>query len=115
MTFKMTIHTERSERAIIGGDTTILSLPEEYVLLGALDIVLLSRMLRTLAEQQAADLGDELHHADFVVTTDPDLVAERGIMHDCDECRAGVETALRWLQEEPNGYLVVGQLWWAGE
>lgn len=115
---EIAILTERMNRPIIGGDTTIFGLPDSYQRQldehDALDVVDLGRLLSAVAEQQAIDLGDELHHADFVVTTDPLMVMERGAMHDCDVCRAGVNSALRALKEHPEQSLVVGVLYWAG-
>jgi hypothetical protein len=106
-----------SKRAIVGLDTTILVLPDEAWVdvagTRALAIQPLGRFLLRLAEHQAADLGEALHHADFVVTRSSATVESRGAVHDCDECRAAVRAALRLLREEPERDLVVGTLYWA--
>lgn len=103
-----------SDHEISGFDTTILVMPKQFYVAGALAVIQFGRFLRELANQQAADLGERLHHADFVITTDPAVVQSRGSMHDCDECRAGVQQALRILRENPKEELIIGQLYWAG-
>lgn len=107
-----------TDHEIGGTDTTILALPEGfYVELEkhgrALLVQPLSRFLSSLANKQAADLGERLHHAEFVLTNDPSVIESRGSVHDCEECRAGVKRALRFLKEHPEHEMIVGQLFWA--
>lgn len=71
------------------------------------------RDLRYASERLAANIGELLHHADWVITSDPDQVRVLGLMHDCASCRAGVDQALALLAEHPDAELAVGQLWWA--
>lgn len=115
----LNIHTERAGRSVIGADTTILSMPPHFIVdIGqgpTLVADALGKFLRNLAEKQATDLGEELHHANFVVTKDPATVEALGSMHDCEQCRAGVQEALRRLRDEPETDMIVGQLFWAGE
>lgn len=69
-----------------------------------------------IGERHAVGLGTHLHHGDFVVTGDPDLVQERGIMPehaDCPDCKAGLARALDALEDDPNIVLIVGQLHWS--
>lgn len=116
------IITERAEREIAGTDTTILLVPpaayvdvpgEEHTGEKAIHAGLLDLILRRLAEQQAADVGEELHHAEFTITRNPATLQSRGLIHDCDECRAGVQAGLRQLREHPDNDIIVGQLFWA--
>jgi hypothetical protein len=69
--------------------------------------------LRTVSERLAANIGEILHHASWVITGDPELVRTLGMMHDCATCRAGVANALDYLAGEPGREVAVGQLWWA--
>jgi hypothetical protein len=112
------IHTELADRSIIGMDTFIATMPEAFYVDVAgsrsLKIQQFGRWLRALSEQQARNVGEQLHHADYVITTSPSTVEARGSMHDCESCRAGVRSALRKLIENPTGELIVGSLYWAG-
>lgn len=112
------IRTGLESRPIIGTDTTILHVPKQFWVdiqgrptLAAQPFL---RWLRELATKQAGDLGEALHHAEFVITKDPAAVESMGNLHDCDECRAATRQALRFLRENPTEELLVGQLWWAG-
>lgn len=102
-----------------GMDTLIATMPEGFyveIVRGdrALKIQQFAEWLRKLSEAQAANLGEELHHADYVITTNPATVQARGAMHDCETCRSGVRMALRKLRENPERELLVGALYWAG-
>ena len=122
------IVTGREDRPVIGGDTTILAVPPSFYVdtsqLGprldigpALSMRELSAFLRDLAERQATELGDELHHAEFVVTRDPRVIRELGIMdshRDCLECRTGLKAALAYQAAHPDTDMLIGQLFWAG-
>lgn len=69
-----------------------------------------------ICEQAALNLGTHLHHADFVLTSNPHTVRERGIMpehQDCPDCRAGLTDALADLVEQPKLVLAVGQVYWS--
>jgi hypothetical protein len=103
---------------VTGADTIIATMPQAfYVELGdgpTLVMQPFARWLRQLSEAQASSLGEQLHHAEFVITTSPSVVQARGSMHDCDECRAGVQAALRSLRDHPDQELLVGALYWAG-
>jgi hypothetical protein len=112
------IATGRERRPVAGVDTIIAEMREEfYVEIGGERTLLMrpfARSLRALAEEQARSLGEDLHHAEFVITTSPATVQARGALHDCDACRAGVRRALRTLRENPGTELLVGALYWAG-
>ena len=124
----ISIVTGREHRPVTGGDTTILAVPPRFYIdtseLGpeldigpALSMRSLSSFLRDLAERQASDLGDELHHAEFVVTRDPDVVQAKGVLDDhrgCPECEDGLAAALKYMLGHPDTDMLVGQLFWAG-
>ena len=71
--------------------------------------------MRDLSQRSAATaagMGEELHHAEWTVTSDPGEVRTLGLMHDCAACRAGVDQAVAYLRDNPGGQVAVGQLWW---
>lgn len=109
-----TVHTEHSVRnePIGGMDTTIFSLPTRIMSDGDLNIRVLGQFSRALAEKQSKNLGETLHHGEFVITSDPSVVTARAVMHDCENCRTAARTAVRLLKENPTRLLVVGNLYW---
>lgn len=110
------VATGREGRSIAGTDSTILVMPSQFYIGldegSPLDVASFARFLRELAEKQAADIGEVLHHAEFRITRDPAVIKSWGELHDCEECRAAVRTALRYLATSDDDFLV-GQLWWA--
>jgi hypothetical protein len=114
---KLTVMTG-AEGEPTGFDSAIASVPTRlwHVTETGERILLLSvarRELRELSEKLAANISERLHHADWVITADPDEVAALGMMHDCATCRGGVDRALARMREEPGTDMAVGQLWWA--
>lgn len=113
------VATGREDRPVAGTDSCIASVPPGvYVDLGdgpVIDVQRLGRVLRALSEKSATDLGEELHHAVWVITGDPEVVESKG-MHDpeCGHCRSGVDQALGHLAAHPGAELLVGTLYWAG-
>jgi hypothetical protein len=113
---KLVIRT-RAEGRPAGADTAIVKVPPRWY--GTLDgqrmlvAALAGRDLRVLSEGLAADIGEKLHHAEWTLTSDPEQVRVLGLVHDCAACRAGVNQALAFLAENPDGELAVGRLWWA--
>jgi hypothetical protein len=116
---ELRVHTGREHREISGMDTAIAVMPDEFYVdvEGERTLVIqpFMRMLSKLSEKLARDIDEELHHAEWLITTDPSVVQAKGSMHDCDECRTGVRKALRSLRVYPNKELLVGALYWAGE
>src|SRR4051794_29273800 len=92
------VTTDRGERPVSGFDSVIVKAPGwMYIELGsrrALNGSQLAKYLRDISEQQAKAIGEELHHANWVVTSDPNTVRTKGMLHDCAACRAGVDQAL---------------------
>lgn len=118
-----TIHisTGREHRPVSGGDTTVLNLAggfyREVDGKRALLVQHLSRWLQALSENMAKSLGDELHHASFLITNDPATVAALGILpehRDCEECKSQIANALAYMEERPGVEMLVGHLFWAG-
>jgi hypothetical protein len=112
-TFKFPAETDAPPS---GFDSVIAVMPSEfYVQIDdgepAFAAVQFARYVRDLSEDQARRMGERLHHAEWINTRDPEVVRQRGLMHDCDECRAWVEKALSLIAE--GNELMVGQLWWA--
>lgn len=83
MGITITVSNGREHRPVAGGDSTIFEMRSEfYVDAGdgraALAIRPFTRFLQEFAEVEAANQGEELHHADFVVTADSDVVRQFG-------------------------------------
>lgn len=98
-----------------GEDTTIITFPERFMHDGALLALQFVKALGSLSNLLAANVGAQLHHADYVITSDPAVVRERGIMPshlDCMDCQQGVTRALEALRDAPDQLLIVGQLYW---
>ena len=115
----ISVSTDRQHRPVIGGDSAILKVPLEfYVEVGdskpGLAVAPFTDYLREFAEAEAARVGEELHHADFVVTTDPEVVQELGSLHDCADCRQSVTATVTFMASNPDREIVVGRLFWAG-
>jgi hypothetical protein len=69
-----------------------------------------------LADDMAALIDYRVHHAEFVITTDPDVVRNFGIfpLHEgCPTCEAGVRRAVEHLEAHPLTPMLVGRLHWA--
>ncbi len=119
-TFK--VSTALEGRTVTGKDSLIAKMPTGlYVRVDdgppALLIQKLAVMLRQLSMNAATLMGTRLHHADWVITTDPKVVEELGMHGDpsCASCRAGVDAALVALMEsEGKEELLVGTLHWTG-
>jgi hypothetical protein len=68
-----------------------------------------------LSRDGAAGVDEILHHADWVITADPDQVETLGMTHGCPDCREGTDRALAWLREHPGGEVAIGTLYWAAD
>lgn len=105
-----------------GADTVIATVPPEIVeFLNLVPGALVAGgpipgWLTRLGVQMAKVVNCVFARGDFVFTTDPDVVREWGICPehaDCEDCQAGVETAVKALEADPDTLLVVGRLEWA--
>lgn len=105
-----------SNEPVVGYDTIIWAMPDGYyvVIEGKPTLVVqpFLRLLREVAVEQATKFGLRLQRGEYVVTKDQQVVAERGTMHDCDDCRAGTEAALKAMREQPDMEMIVGNLFW---
>lgn len=112
------IMTEHSDREITGGDSWIGTMPPElYLDLGtgpALVAGAFAKFVKEICEVEAAKLDEVLHHVEAVVTKDPHVVAERGIMHhECADCCANVARVVATMETNPGIELIVANLFWA--
>lgn len=80
--------------------------------LEALDLRLATAFLTRLAQDMAENLGRTCGRADYYITTSPEVIRDKGLMHDCQECRDGVQRALEHLEAHPGTRFIVGQLHW---
>lgn len=112
-----TVRTTREGQPPRGSDSMIADAPADlYTSVDgkpALVMGRLSAVLREMSEYGAAGVGEQLHHAEWIVTADPEQVRERGMVHDCASCRASLDQALAFLREHPGRELLVGVLYWA--
>lgn len=113
------INTELGDRQVIGHDSCIVAVPDElYTQLdgpAVLEVTRLGIELRRLSEDQARNIGQLLHHADWVITADPAVVERLGMTEaDCDRCRTSVEKTLAFLAEHEGREVLIGMLYWAG-
>lgn len=116
---KFVVATGREGRPIAGLDTVIAPAPDGlYATVEGKRAIVARRLhplLRNLSEDGAAKVGEELHHAEWIITTDPDVVQTTAITsHDCVTCRAGADQAAAFMKEHPGAEILVGVLYWAG-
>lgn len=112
--FIFKVATIREHLPITGQDSMIAKASEIYDGSRVMHIGRVGKLLRQLSEQGAATVGEQLHHADWMITADPDQVRTLGMQHDCVTCRARVDQTLAYMAEHPGEELLVGILYWAG-
>jgi hypothetical protein len=103
----MVLRTNLGHLPTDGGDTVIATTPPGD---------LTPSFLRKLAVDMAAMVKCRVHHAEFVLTTDPAVVRTFGIfpMHDgCEQCEDGARRAVEFLERNPDSPVLVGRLYWA--
>lgn len=71
-----------------------------------------SLLLLKTAIDMAELMNEGLRMANYWITRDPEVVRQRGLMHDCADCRAGVDRALAAMAANPKVVIAVGQLSW---
>jgi hypothetical protein len=115
--FTITIQGAGCAGETAGYDSTLMSVPGRwYVRLDGKPTLLAqqaARDMRAASEAGAANLGEVLHHADWVITSDPAEVRRIGMTHGCAECCAGTASALAYLRDNPGAEIAAGLLWWA--
>lgn len=110
------VNSEQLDRPSAGGDSMVASVPSldmGTLLPHALHASLLP-LVTKLSYEGADKVGEILHHADWIISNSPADVEQAGNVHNCTSCRAQVDQALTYLRENPNRYLLVGMLHWAG-
>jgi hypothetical protein len=113
------VRTTAEKRPVAGADSCIATVPPRFYATpgderSPLDVRVMGAALRQLSEEQAAAIGETLHHADWTITDDPAVVEKIG-MHgrpECLRCRGGVDQALAALADRRKK-LLVGVLYWA--
>lgn len=73
--------------------------------------------LRSLSLHLAQVTKCRLHTAQYVLTTDPDMIEKVG-MHDnpdCARCRGSVDQAKAFARDHPDKPLLVGRIYWIKE
>lgn len=112
------IKTQLDDRPIVGYDTTIAKCPPEvYGTVDGQRAVRLDRLhhlLYSLSYLSAMRVNEQLHHGDWVLTSDPAEVQTRGLLHDCVACRVDVDRATAAMRDDPDLEILVGTLFWAG-
>lgn len=68
--------------------------------------------LRLLYATAAVEAGRILQRAECVLTNDPGKLDEMLEQHDCDDCRAGVLRARKFLAENQGREIVIALLYW---
>ncbi len=74
---------------------------------------LINATLHGLSDKAAAQIGAWLHHAEWVITRDPEVVRRRATVTGelCVRCTAMLDQALAFLREHPETDLMIGTLY----
>lgn len=115
---KFEVHTELEARTVTGKDSMIIAAPKELFGRDAdgkplLALGMVSSFLRKASLDGSGRLGELLHHAEWVLTDDPEVVRSVGLSHGCPTCVAGTDQALAYLKANPGRELLAGMLYWA--
>lgn len=70
----------------------------------------LGALLATDAVEAARKMGDDPHHLEVTITSDPVTVIELGSRHDCNVCRATTKEALDRLDTGKSRWIVITML-----
>lgn len=100
-----------------GFDSMILLVPDQWYhsVHGILIARIVSRALRQASARGAAAVGRQLHHAEWTLTADPDVMARLAMMHDCAPCLADTDKTREYMAGHPGQLVAVGQLWFTGK
>lgn len=114
MALKVTVLTSHVDEPVFGSQFAVITTPPELYVDGVIDTANgVYRFLREASEMTATAAGQVLHHADWVITRDPEVVLEAGgcgHAH-CSSCTFGMDQVLAHLRD--NGEeLAVGTLYW---
>ncbi len=114
---KLTISASDPDLRIGGFDSMIVGAQDEdlsslgFGQAAFMDSNVLTPKLLSMSHLAALRLGERLHHADWWLTDNIDLINELSLMHDCQECRDGAERAVAFVKATGRAVLV-GQLYW---
>lgn len=109
------VSTELQTLPATGFDSMVADAPPGlFTSSGRLRLRTLGTLLRELSILGASQVGERLHHGEWVMTADPVLLQQRSNLHDCPSCRAGTDQALAYMREHPDTPMLVGLLYWAG-
>lgn len=112
-TTTITIPSTRMIYPELGADTVMFRVPDDMVTKppgspgASPDLMLL---LIAMAQKMARDMGENLRMSGWWVTRDPEVVKERGILHDCDDCRQSLADALAEMEADGDVVMAVGVL-----
>lgn len=113
------VRTRAEGKPVTGMEAMIVRVPAGVYVAGlggpVLHVRRLGAALRQFSLTGAAGVGEELHHAQWVITQDLAVIEDVG-MHGypgCVSCRAMVDKALTDVATNHQD-LLVGELYWAG-
>jgi hypothetical protein len=115
-----TVQGPDTKYGVDGSDAMIITVPGAwYAEITGAGPALLARVagrgLRVASELGAARLGRRLHHADWQLTSDPEVVREVMPGGHCAECDAGTDKALEYLAEQPGHEVALGLVYFVAE
>jgi hypothetical protein len=105
-----------TRRPTSGFDSCVVAVPSGIYVNGSkiIRVRVLNAALRQLSEQMASNIGERLHHADWIITGDAELVQRIILTHDCERCQAAAVQAAGRMAERPDSEMLAGILYWAG-
>lgn len=112
-TTTITIPTTKIGLPQVGIDTAILRVPADLVSPPPKtpgENPQISLICAGIAQQMARDLGVQLRMSGWWVTRDPDVVKQRGMVHDCEDCRTALASALAEMDQDGDVVMAVGLL-----
>jgi hypothetical protein len=114
----ITVQGTRTKYGHDGTDAMIITVPPTWYAEVDGKRALLARVagagLREASEQGAERVSRALHHADWQLTDDPELV-QRVMPPHCPECDAGTTAALEYLAGGPGREVALGLLYYAAD
>jgi len=96
-----------------GFDACIIIMPPELYAEGELLLPAAKAALAQVAAKAAAEENEILHHAEWRITGNVEEVKQFGTGDNCEQCRAGTERGVAFLNDNPGRELAIGKFWWA--
>lgn len=97
----------------VGTDSMLMRMNPGFTLLHETEPEQFSKLLVRFSHLSASMVSSVLHRAQWWITTDPALVHDIGITHDCELCLKGTAEALEALETEPDTAILCGLFYWA--